>query len=83
MTSTNEHGDHPTADLAGLPPTDASFVRKVALGLLIAGGALFAVAGAVNMGMAVDSSAGTRDFFFAYLCGYVFWASLPFGASAC
>ena len=79
MTDTNDN-THTTPDLAALPPADASLVRKVALGLLVVGAVVFAVAGAINMGMAVDSAAGVRDFFFAYQCGYVFWLSLPFGS---
>lgn len=78
MTDTN--GQHAVADLAHLPPTDVGFVRKVALGLLVVGGALFGVAGAVNIGMAENAAAGTRDFFLAYQAGYMFWFSLPFGA---
>jgi hypothetical protein len=79
MADTNGHA-HTTADLAHLPTVDVGFVRKVALGMLVAGGVLFVAAGAVNMGMAVSPAAGTRDFFLAYLAGFVFWVSLPFGS---
>ncbi len=57
---------------------DTSKIRKVSLIAAVAGFAGYAIFGAINNG--ADSSHGLRDFFMAYLCGFVFWACVPFGS---
>lgn len=56
---------------------DFSPVRLVSLIVLLIGAIAFAVLGVINLGI---SDSGMRDFFTTYLVGFVFWASLPFGA---
>jgi hypothetical protein len=68
------------AVLKELPPADPAFVRKAAVLMLLVGGIGFVVSGLINLGTSLADGSGVRDFFMAYLCGFVFWASLPFGA---
>jgi hypothetical protein len=68
------------AVLSQLPPVDPAFVRKAAVLMLAVGGIGYAVSGLINLGSAAATGDGVRDFFMAYLCGFVYWASLPFGA---
>lgn len=83
-----EHHDahgHEQAVLSELPPVDPAVVRKIAVLMLLVGGIGYAVSGLINLGFATASpghegSPGVRDFLMAYLCGFIFWASLPFGA---
>lgn len=71
------HGEHHPADLPD-STVDVSKVRLVSLIALAVGGAAFFVGGFVGLGM--DPERGVRDFFMAYLVGFVFWACVPFGS---
>lgn len=73
------HG-YEQAVLSELPPVDPAFVRKAAVLMLLVGGIGFAVSGLINQGSVADAGDATRDFFMAYLCGFIYWTSLPFGA---
>jgi hypothetical protein len=57
---------------------DATPIRKVAVLAAIVGWVAFGIFGVVNMGFAHEFA--VRDFFMAYLVGFLFWVSLPFGA---
>lgn len=57
---------------------DVSKVRLLSLAALGVGAAVFFVGGFVGLGM--DPTHGPRDFFLAYLCGFVFWACVPLGS---
>ena len=73
MTS-NDHHDTPSVPEITV---DYTPVRTVSILALLIGGIGFIVLGAINLGI---SDSGIRDFFTAYQVGFVFWASLPFGA---
>jgi len=77
--ATHHNGDHGHGD----PPfptaaPDVSIIRWLCLVAAIAGFGVFGVLGAINLG--ADEHHGLRTLFTAYLCGFVFWCSLPFGA---
>ncbi len=80
MADSHDAHDHQQAVLSELPPADPAFVRKTAILMLLVGGIGFVVSGVANLGSAADRGAGVRDFLLAYHCGFLFWASLPFGA---
>ena len=73
-----QHDDHhadtplPDAVVNTRPVTVASVVA------LAVGAAVYLIGGFVGLGQ--DKDHGVRDFFLAYLCGFVFWCSLPLGA---
>jgi hypothetical protein len=72
----HDHGHaHPAFPTA---PPDIGPIRKVAIGAAVLGFGVFGVLGAINLG--ADEEHGLRTLFTAYLCGFVFWCSLPFGA---
>ena len=79
MADHHDAHDHQQAVLSELPPVDPAFVRKVAVLMLAAGGIGFVASGLAN-GSLAEPGGTSRDFFMAYLCGFVYWASLPFGA---
>ena len=79
MTTAATH-DHPNGPPPAIPDIDVGPLRRVALIAAVAGLAAFAVLGAVNLSMNHDH--GLRDFFLTYLCGWVFWACIPFGSMA-
>jgi hypothetical protein len=58
---------------------DVSPIRRASLIAAVLGIAGFAVLSVAQMS-AVPAAEAYRDIFFTYLCGYVFWASLPFWA---
>ncbi len=73
------HDDHHHAP-ATLPDATVN-VRPVmiaSVAALAVGAALYLGGGVANT--AADPDHGIRDFFLAYLCGFIFWCSLPFGA---
>lgn len=75
---TGDHGHgHETPPFPTTPP-DLGGIRKLCLGAAVAGFAVFGGLGAVNLGS--DDVHGLRTLSTAYLCGFVFWCSLPFGA---
>jgi len=59
---------------------DVAPVKKFALIAAIAGFVVYSICGVANS--LADPEHGTRDWFMAYLCGFIFWTSLPFGSLA-
>jgi len=78
MAATATHDSHEVK----LPDAtvDVAPIRKVALGAAVIGLGAWLIMGFINMG--VDYAHGTREFFISYLCGFIFWTSLPFGGLA-
>jgi hypothetical protein len=77
VSTVTEHGDGQPAAPVTIPPTDVGPVRRVALLAAAAGGVAYLALGLINLGM---SRSGVRDFFAAYLVGWVFCLFLPFGS---
>ena len=77
MTATDPHVHH-NGDVPTIPPIDVAPVRKVAIGAAVVGLGAFAILAGINLGIAHET--GTRDIFFAWLVGFVFWACPTFGA---
>jgi hypothetical protein len=75
MAATAAH--HPETVLPDAT-VDVSKVRLLSLAALAVGAGVYFVGGFVGLGM--DPVHGPRDFFMAYLCGFVFWACVPFGS---
>lgn len=73
-----QHDDHHHEASVPDAKVDVSKVRLISLAALAAGAAVFLIGGFVGLG--ADPARGTRDFFMAYLCGFVFWCSLPVGS---
>jgi len=73
-----DHHDHHHDLKISTDTVQTGGLAKIALGAAVVGLAAFAGLGIANMGSAGDF--GLRDFFLTYLCGFVFWASIPFGA---
>ena len=73
------HDDHHHAPTvipdATVNPRPVVIAAAVALAV---GAAVYLVSGFVGLGQ--DPAHGVRDFVLAYLCGFVFWCSLPFGS---
>lgn len=81
--SGDTHGDGHGHDHPPFPttPPDLGLIRKLCLGAAVLGFAVFGGLGLVNLNASSDPDHhGLRTLFTAYLCGFVFWASLPFGA---
>lgn len=80
MAATATHHDDHHAHEVTVPDAqvDVSKLRLFSLAALAVGAAVFFIGGFVGVGM--DDKHGVRDFFLAYLCGFVFWCSLPFGS---
>ena len=76
-TSHSDHHDQQAAPLA-IPAIDVSPVRAAALTALVIGAIAFIVLAYLNI--STSDGYGLRDIFSAYTVGFVFWASLPFGA---
>lgn len=76
------HGhDHGHATIVPQDSTvDVGSVRKVALIASVIGLAAWLILGFINL--KADSEYGVREFFLTYLCGFIFWSSLPFGGLA-
>ena len=77
MAATATHTDgHPVA----LPDSkvDVGPIRKYSLIAAAVGLIAYVACGAVGLGQ--DKEHGARDFFLTYLCGFVFWMCVPFGA---
>ncbi len=72
------HGDHPHETVLPDAVVDVSKVRLFSLAALAVGAAVYFVGGFVGVGM--DPKHGVRDFFLAYLCGFVFWVCVPLGS---
>jgi hypothetical protein len=66
----------------GSPPDtiDWSGAQKLALGAAVGGFALYLIVGLINLG--VDEHNGTKSLASALLTGWVYWISLPIGATA-
>ena len=73
-----QHDDHHHEVAVPDAKVDVSKVRMISLAALGVGAAVFLIGGFVGLG--ADPNRGVRDFFTAYLCGFVFWCSLPFGS---
>jgi hypothetical protein len=75
MAATATH-DHPVT----LPEAkvDVSRVRMMSIAAAVIGFAVYLIGGFVGYG--ADPDHGIRDFFLAYLCGFVFWFCVPFGS---
>ncbi len=78
-TVTDQHDGHPASPVS-IPPADVGPVRRVALLAAAAGGVAYFALGFINLGTA--GGTGVRDFFLAYLVGWVFCLFLPFGSMA-
>jgi len=78
VTATETHAHHDNGTLPTIPPIDVGPVRKVAIGATVVGLGAFAIFTGINMGITHET--GTRDFFFAWLVGFVFWVCPTFGA---
>ena len=76
-TSHSDHHEHSAAPLA-IPAIDVSPVRTAALAALVIGSVAFIVLAYLNI--STSDGYGLRDIFMSYTVGFVFWASLPFGA---
>lgn len=59
---------------------DVAPVRRCAMIAAALGFTVYAICGVLNSG--ADSLHGTRDWFLTYLCGFIFWCSLPLGSLA-
>ena len=70
------------APVNGTPPGqfDWSGAQKIALGAMVAGFALYAIVGVINNGQ--DHEHGMTSLVSAFLAGWVYWVSLPIGATA-
>lgn len=77
MAATATHHDHHEVTVPDAK-VDVSKVRMISLGALAVGAAVFFIGGFVGLG--ADPNHGWRDFFMTYLCGFVFWCSLPLGS---
>ena len=66
----------------GLPPSqfDWSGPQKIALFSAVGGFALYAIVGAINLG--VDHEYGATSLVSAFLVGWLYWVSLPIGATS-
>ena len=80
MAATATHTDDHAHPPATVPEAmvDVAPIRRYSLIAAVLGLGVFAVGGAMNVG--ADEHHGVRDFFLAYLCGFVFWMCVPFGA---
>lgn len=76
MTTDTHNGSTEQPELT----VDVSGLRYYAVGGVALGGLGLITFGLLNNSLAGEY--GLRDFFMAYLVGFVFWASLPFGALA-
>jgi len=77
---TESHTDHTHDTPLPDATVDVAPVRKIALIAAVVGLGAWAIMGFFNA--QVDTEHGTREFFLSYLCGFIFWSSLPFGALA-
>jgi hypothetical protein len=77
MAATATHHDHKTVAIPD-SKVDVSRVRLYSIIAAVLGFAVFLIGGFVGLG--TDPEHGTRDFFLAYLCGFVFWFCVPFGS---
>jgi len=59
---------------------DIAPVRLYSIIAAVGGLLVWIICGFINS--AADESHGTRDWFLTYLCGFIFWTSLPFGSLA-
>jgi hypothetical protein len=73
------HGDHHHETVLPDAVVDVSKVRLLSLAALGVGAAAYFVGGFVGLGTPGNEH-GVRDFFLAYLCGFVFWMCVPFGS---
>jgi hypothetical protein len=77
MAATATHHDHHEVTVPDAV-VDVSKVRLVSLAALAVGAAVYFIGGFVGVG--ADPEHGVRDFFLAYLCGFIFWACVPLGS---
>jgi hypothetical protein len=80
MAATATHHDDHHAHEVTVPDAvvDVSKVRLISLAALAVGAAVYFIGGFVGVG--TDPDHGVRDFFLAYLCGFVYWACVPLGS---
>ena len=81
MAATATHADdHAHGHEVQVPDAkvDVSKIRLYSIIALVLGAVVYAIGGFINAG--ADAKHGVRDFFLAYLCGFVFWCSLPIGS---
>jgi phage shock protein PspC (stress-responsive transcriptional regulator) len=76
MAATATHDHHPVT--VPEATVDVRLVRRWALLALVVGVAGYLICGFAGLGQ--DSEHGPRDFFLTYLCGYMYWFCVPFGA---
>lgn len=73
-THHDEHADTPIPEAT----VDVKPVRLISLAALAVGAAVYLIGGFVGLGS--DKEHGVRDFFLAYLCGFIFWFCVPAGS---
>jgi hypothetical protein len=78
MAATATHHDHHEVTVPDAV-VDVSKVRLVSLAALAVGAAVYFVGGLVGFNTP-GNEFPLRDFFLAYLCGFVFWACVPLGS---
>ncbi len=70
----------PATPTAPLAPFDWAGPQKFALFAAVGGFALYAIVGAINLGN--DDKYGATSFVSAFLAGWLYWVSLPIGATS-
>jgi hypothetical protein len=79
VATAHDHHDHAETVLPDAI-VDVAPVKKLAAIAAAAGFVVYAICGFLNS--SADPEHGTRDWFLTYLCGFIFWTSLPFGSLA-
>lgn len=79
MAATHTDGHTPGHDVT-LPDSTVNVgrVRATSIAAAVVGFGVYLIGGLV--GLNADPEHGVRDFFLAYLCGFVYWVCVPFGA---
>ncbi len=79
-TATDTHDHHHTETPLPDATVDTAPVMRGSLIAAALGFLVYAVCGVIQSG--ADHEHGTRDWFLTYLCGFIFWVSVPIGSLA-
>ena len=77
MAATGTHTDDHAVTLPEAK-VDVSRIRLLSIAAAVLGFAVYVIGGIVGLG--ADPEHGPRDFFLAYLCGFLVWFCVPFGS---